>query len=534
MALVENMKRFIDRLRNISVSTAALLALSSGLVGCNSKEQVKDVSPSDKKQEPTELPAEIANPVRRVEYYTDTLDGRSWAALYYSNGKITRNYVEKDSRYRMQLDLFAHEDWHAHNNKINWRYMKDLSPSQFYRLCMHDEISANIAGLLTIRFEYLAAEDKQSFIEKHRQSYYYGFYFEAIEAGYINPESNDPSDLEREYNFIMNSTQKEWIERRYRTYFPSLYRMLQRNIKRNGINIGNEKKYKGIVKYMYKIGGVDFFKYMEKDVTPGDDRVQFNENIGAIPSFTDVSSDMVVYTDNTLSLLDSVCAEKYNEAFQHLLISANLKSKLKDFDIEYLKENPHFVDMYHRHIMSKLKSDLIFASLINVSSSQYGKNNLLRAHNEDEYQNIISKMYELNGIDLSKCINNFSTDYVPFPLYSTGLSVFEYSQYLPFEIKADKLYAPAKTADNSSNVNKSQKKRISEPQYIDIPEFRESILLDPTLESNKHIFKVIEDFNNIPQVLKECDTGAQKKYYAASKKNKSHAAKIRRKHSFGR
>ncbi len=68
--------------------------------------------------------------------------------------------------------------------------LRPLTPMQYACMRIDDEISASICELLTLRFEYLAAqssEEKQKIVKFANQRRF-NYYFDAVEAGKIHPE----------------------------------------------------------------------------------------------------------------------------------------------------------------------------------------------------------------------------------------------------------------------------------------------------------------------------------------------------------
>lgn len=172
------MKKRIQRLLT-AFSIAGVLTVPSFL-SREHKEQTSNPDTSTTKTENVVVKKDSVNSsVRTISYFTDTLYQAKSTLMYYIPDKIVRNYVENNNGFRMQLPYFVHEDWHRHNAGSRYRYNYDYSPEEYYKLCMHDEITANISAILTARFEYLSSPDKEATIAKYENSYM-GFYFKAV------------------------------------------------------------------------------------------------------------------------------------------------------------------------------------------------------------------------------------------------------------------------------------------------------------------------------------------------------------------
>ena len=187
---------------------AGLVLVGGMAVGCGTNNSQKS-----NKKAPENKVIKVDNPVKSVKYATDTISKTSSnALLYYVKGEIIRNYVDKDNKYKLDLPLFSHEDWHAYVDEINWRFGFKYTPLEYYKLCIHNEITANIAALLTARYQYIAAEDKEKFAKKYKGKFF-GIYFDAIAKGEINPESNDANELKKECALIANGIQERWMQK---------------------------------------------------------------------------------------------------------------------------------------------------------------------------------------------------------------------------------------------------------------------------------------------------------------------------------
>jgi len=184
----------------------------------------------------------VKKPVYEISYRNDTLERATSVLLYYSNNEITRNFVKNNNSYRMQMPYFAHEEWHHHNDSIQFRARYQLKPLEYYRLCMHDEISANLVAILTARYEYLAAENKKAIINRYKNTYM-KFYFEAVEQGKIKPESKDSADIEKERSFLADGTLDMWVQKYKKAYAPRTYGSLRRFINRMGFPDKDNRNY---------------------------------------------------------------------------------------------------------------------------------------------------------------------------------------------------------------------------------------------------------------------------------------------------
>ena len=204
---------------------------------------------------------------RTVDCVVDTIsvkDGRSDGANYDpGNNTIRVNYWKERGYGQTDNGTLAHEQKHR-DNQMQGMHAYPVSAEQAYKLNMHDEISAMMCDLIVKRQEYLETGDISVF-----NSSFFGFYKEAIEKGEIHPNSDDPAEFEKEMRLIVNGTQKMWQERWAVTdmYVDTGvgYAVCYGDHEGKYAAYWDEN-YQNALKIAYNIGGVDFTKYMDKDV----------------------------------------------------------------------------------------------------------------------------------------------------------------------------------------------------------------------------------------------------------------------------
>ena len=524
MAFSDKMQYAWNKVRNWGGAVAAFAVMSTGLASCGSNGTSKV-----QEKDSVENVVKVKEPVRKIKYRTDTLSHRGSVLLYYCNGSITRNFLNDDNMYKMRLFLFSHEDWHAHNDEIKWRVHYKYTPFEYYKLCMHDEISANIAALLTIRYQYMASKDKKGFIKNYENGIY-GFYFREVAKGKIKPGSTNPKEMEKEYSFIANGMQKSWMERCAKGYMPSIYSMMQRYVGNFGLIENSRKNYNYVRGHMYTIGGVDFSKYMKDDIVSPDQRVYIADGLRNVKSMRKGGVEVMDYVNDNYPLLKSLAIDKQRYAFQHLLIAAELKYNLRDKSAEELQQNPQIVDMYYRQVLSRFQKDKTFREYVDKFPIINEKSNTVIVNDMKEYKDVIRSIYIFKGVDLSAAVNDFNVARLPVTGPNFNVPYLKNTLYLwmqPIEMQMVsspvakiKYKGPVieQAASKEDNAPKSSKCRRSDLQCIEAPNYREPILVSPTKEDNAKILKAINDFENIPDVLKECNVEAQKEYYASLEK----------------
>ncbi|MBQ8671580.1 MAG: hypothetical protein IJ525_03560 [Alphaproteobacteria bacterium] len=469
-----------------------------------------------KVEQKAKLPVKkVKKPVYELSYRNDTLQKVTSILLYYSRGIITRNFVENNNSYRMQMPYFAHEEWHHHNDSINYRSRYPLKPLEYYRLCMHDEVSANLVAILTARYEYLAAQNKKEIINRYKNSYM-KFYFEAIEKGAINPESKDSVDIEKERAFLANGTLEMWEQKYKKTYTPRTYRSLLRFIGRMGFPHKDNHNYNYIRNYMYTIGGVNFADYLTKDIEAQNANVILADGISNVPSLKSGNKEITDIIINKCSLLKEVSSENQLEVFQNILIASKIQYMLRNKSADEIKQKPQLADMCYRQTMSLITKDVAFNRLV----AEIAPLHLLHSVKvkDDNLAETMKKIYTFKDINLAEYIEGFDMHNVPVKKFdrSSYKNFDEYSFYAnPLLDKELVMVGGKASTPNMVTVSANTptaKKRISEIYHLKIPNFREPILTSASQKDTEEIFSVIREFEAIPRELKECNMVAQRKY----------------------
>ena len=467
----------------------------------------------------------IKNPVLNIQYQTDTLERVIPTLLFYSAGKITRYYVENNNSYRMQLPYFAHEEWHHRNDELRYRIGYYFTPTEYYKLCMHDEISANIAAVLTARYEYLAAPnrtEKRKVINRYKNTYL-KFYFDGVAKGKIKPESRVSQDREKEYKFIANGTMKMWMKKYSRHYAPTTWRMLQRYVGRFGLVADSKKTYQMMLNNMYTIGGVNFAKYLDNDIPLKEDKVLLAEQLPKIKFMKTGGVEILDIVNQNYPLMAEVGMDKQVEIYQNLLMSSQLKYLLRNKTAEELAANPQLVNLCFRKVMNAAFGDPTFKEAVTnfpIFSETRCNLNL----QDRNFAETVRKMYTFRGMDLTTMIADFSPDKVPVRTSFDNMFENMYREdflleniiYPKLAAQLEKSEHPIKKEDKRPFSPKPEKPvmrpRRSESMRINLPNLREPILLYASPDDESRIFECIREFDGIPQVFKNCNTLAQQRY----------------------
>ncbi len=472
----------------------------------------------------------LKNPYVDIKYLTDTLEKPGTALLVNKMGKITRNYVENNNLYRLDLALFVHEWWHSQNHALLYEY-KYMTPHEYYKICMHNEITANLAALLTVRLEYMAADNKAEVLEKYERSYL-KFYIDALKNKQINPFDYSEEAREKEWRLVANGVRDMWMKKFANHYAPSMRLYLQTYYNRFGNKIWQKRSngnYQDLCNKMYTIGGVNFWKYMEKDIASDDDRVLIAEGLRKVKSLKAYGRQITAYVENDIELLNNVGLVKQSEAFQNLLIAARLKAQLDHVKPEKLQKYPGIITILYNKIKNEMCVDKKFDELVR-SFPSLSNNRCLIKHDDAQYAQIIQQMYTYKGVDITNYIKDFSASdvpvktieitnrfepewFMPQPPAAFIVNEVNTSQNIPYLLP---LYLDASPSAKQHHILPSPqvKHRLSKPQAITIPNWREPLLLMRS-EEMQPVIALMSDYINMPKVLKLCNTEAQRQYWAS-------------------
>lgn len=200
---------------------------------------------------------------RSVEYQVDTVQTENERLAYYlsKTNTINQPYTGK----HIEKHILTHEQKHK-DNYLKGAYTYPMSWEQVYKLSMHDEISANIAALLSLRTDYIKTHDINVF---HKNTKRFDFYADAIQKGQINPETLNFLEFHKEMYFIANKMRQEWMKSysQNKTYLKSNASLAYIRHDKSGKYVPfYDKNYQKAKDIIYTIGGINFNLYMDKDV----------------------------------------------------------------------------------------------------------------------------------------------------------------------------------------------------------------------------------------------------------------------------
>ena len=267
---------------------------------------------------------EATERMRNVDFQVDTLANNTGTGGYFNpaNNSITINYFENDEYFNKWSGsgfILMHEQKHR-DNENQGMYAYAISKEQAYKLNMHDEISANMAELIYLRDEYLKTGDISVFEEDGER---FSFYAKAIKNGEVNPFSNSKEDFDKDMSLIVNRTRDMWVkDLGHISYVEqnSGYALYYGEIDGKHAEF-YDQNYERAKKIAYTIGGVDFTKYMDKDVEvpeQGKRKIMTSDNMVELLGLPEY--------DGNMSLL------QYQKLLQHALVMQDAKVGINSKD----------------------------------------------------------------------------------------------------------------------------------------------------------------------------------------------------------
>lgn len=501
--------------RLLKVFFPILLASGSLL----SKTSAPKTESSDKVQHPVEqnitpkIPS-VDSLTYEISFVTDTLDTPSSALMFCTGTKIVRNFVAAKNAYKLELALLVHEAKHAYNNARGLRKL-DLSPIHYTLMCIHDEISANICEVSTIRLEYLASENKKSFFDKYRNGRY-AYYVNAIEKGEIFPEKEDAESREKEQAFIFNKTTERWMNYWWPVYIPGITRMTERYMERMNPHIKDEqseKNYEKVLKIAYgNIGGINFRKYFKEDVVVTREEFEMMNEISKINIPGGNKKNYYKNVSNKIKQIKDSGQPLNREVVAHIYLSEGLKSILDGVDEKVLLSSFNSVTMCYNKLFYQLSTSsemkILFEKML------YWEKITVSDSNSDSAVDpkLIDELYTVKNVNLSKFIFNFREN-ITSGFYSDLLFKGNVSDDWFIETEIKKMKENSEPATKPLPEQKNKKNRTSGKQTIPAPDFSKPIFLYPlSSKEMKELLLCVQSFNEIPDVLKECNPDEQKKF----------------------
>ena len=233
----------------------------------NAKEKDSNISPKENTEH-------FTLPTRTIDYQVDTVFSYNNVAAYFSKNKqsVTQNhYLYMDHNKIHEISLLAHEQKHRDNSLFDLPNTP-MSLEQHYKALCHNEISASIVELLQLRQMYIDAPSQQ---ERNKvieaMSINFEFYANLLKStgdNKIDPLSTSPKDFDKEMKLIANYIQQSWMKNRAPTYHKTNNLVVEGVFYIHNYSTlqENDENYQRYLDTVYTIGGINFSKYMNKDI----------------------------------------------------------------------------------------------------------------------------------------------------------------------------------------------------------------------------------------------------------------------------
>lgn len=472
-------------------------------------------------------PEPIMGPMRTIDCNTDTTNVKVGNAFFTSlTNTITKRYsMTGDNSLGQAISTLAHEQKHRDNHIAGMANMP-MSLEQYYKVCCHDEISANICELLHLRQEYIDAkteEERAQIMEDNNpKNQDFSYYWKAVKEGKINPLTSDPLEFDKEMKFIATETQRMWMK----TYAP-IYDEAHTSMTKVFFASHNYSElapswenYEKALQIAYNIGGIDFSKYM-KDITVYNDNILYadtlimknnkrkdaRETIKTADGYTakdwNKVKERASYNISSVQKNPKLSIEQQYRLAQHRAFAAgviewNVKFATEQEIREYVGSAfAYEAEEYSNLIKNDKKKawDILESKIAQRIVEQNGSN-VFNQGDEAEYQKELAKIYTVNGVDLRQFLDKDVESYVP---ENTPEEFENLPWYKRLENKIKETYTAVtgkipQTAEDKYDRPKdfvyeqytgapkypewSPDKRVSEVQYVEIYDFRQPFLAE--------------------------------------------------------
>lgn len=342
-------------------------------------------------------------PKQTVSYQVDTLraDGYLYPGAYYSYGSntITMNHFKGvTNRSEAWIEGVLYHELKHQENYQKGILAYPLSIEDAYKAQMHDEISAHLATLIAAREVYIKTGNVEDITDMAEDCL---FYRNAIVLEQIDPKSPNKEDFEKEIAFIVGGIQKMWMK-----YYAD-HPMMISECAVNGADYYDvsgryeqfyKENYNRAIKIAYTVGGIDFSKYMNKDVQiPVDGKkmlyTKMYENYGLFPEMSHREFAEII----GFPVFDgSMSVKQYYALMQHQLIADYIIRKLKDEDID--KADSKSINNIFGHARQYAAEQKAFLSrMAYLAAKEYKSAGLkLPKDNIEAYDEAIKKYMPLN------------------------------------------------------------------------------------------------------------------------------------------
>ena len=207
-----------------------------------------------------------------VGYQIDTISTSNGAGGSFSvdRNAITLYYNEEDPiKDAKRRHVIAHEKKHQIDNQNNPATL-NMSLEEYYKIKHHQEIGATTVGLLQSIYDLETATSEDEAQKIIEQTPDFSEYLKSIHNGeHTIFKCSNPEQFDRELNYMANHVRNQWTDKYVETYESSMLNFIEGYfVSHHYKDIQpNPKVYQKEVSRIYTIGGIDFSKYFEKDIT---------------------------------------------------------------------------------------------------------------------------------------------------------------------------------------------------------------------------------------------------------------------------
>ena len=413
-----------DELKNDSTVAWETVAsnleqLSQAPSTTQTKEELREELKLDAKEK-DELVDLLKAPTRTVEYQVDTLNhvADAYAAYSPSYNSITVNYIDDGEEYKkineiaQSSGVVAHEVQHKDKREALLQKMS-MSCEQKYKLCMHDEISSNIAELLDIRQKYIEAKtDEERNNVLNGVSECFSFYVDAIRSNKIKPGSLNSKDFKEEMAFIANETKNMWVDG-FAKQYSSTFLFKTSEHADNGVEYckENNENYKNAMDMMYTMGGINFSEYFKEDVECYDKEGAAKEQARAdslkkkMPEISTYEANVMKIEMEPLKGTEGLSAEQQYNLAIHKYMAKELLRGREGVNISnmFIKNELQYVDFFAKQEWKQASYDNnLFDMSLELQKKILKENTFSSKGNDEKYQQMLKDIWVIDGIDYTK------------------------------------------------------------------------------------------------------------------------------------
>ena len=288
--------------------------------------------------------AAYAAPMRNIQYYNSkrVLEGSTGGAAFNPGNNLIYNTRGTEETKTDQWLEIVHEAKHRDNQAAGAR-AQDMSPTEYYKIQCHDEISALLAECLAVREGYKQAADKDAYLKQignTANGSAVSYYLDRLQDKTFVPGSGQSvAEFDAEMTYLVNKTRQTWLKTSQQEYVDSHCSSAETHCFIKGVSgKSNPDNYRSGISKMYTFAGVDLSKYLMDEDIPLPPRAADRLSQIKVDPSTQTETFSKMYCTKTNSVQNNRNFESTPETMAIVDLSA--QSNLLAQEREMLKNNP--------------------------------------------------------------------------------------------------------------------------------------------------------------------------------------------------